>query len=767
MKYGSLSYESYSKDKENIEKLKRSMSRITISISNGYGIERLNQDFDFDASEQHPHNDTHIIYAQNGTMKSSFTKVLKSKESVWDYVRNIRGSCSVLFDGAEMDQANILAVPSFNNSDFAKNDRVHLLLANHELRKEYEELMSERTTALLELLDRLRTVSGIQARTTSEGIIAEFCATFDGDAPVNDRQFVRLIRSHLDQVQNAHDFIVDLPYEIAGEKYVEEFADIHKAFLDEFIARYDKVLETAAYMRGGFDTKGAEEVGKVLGDSKFFDARHSVTLVDLRDPTKPKETLVDNAKTLVELLQSDFDRVFEDNPTLKSKFKKVLKTINQKNRVGFKKLLEDRHTRQILILMKNPSQIRRQLWCGYLKGCEPYLSDLLKKDAAITKRMQDIVERAGEVKTQWDAVVSKFNNRFKHMPFELEVKNRSDILLDGANKVDLVYKYRTPDGSRYAIDDQKLRSYLSTGERKAFYLLDLLFEIELRIDSREDHLIVLDDVVDSFDYKNKYAFLEYINELSADHPNLKLIILTHNFDFFRLMQLRLFGQSNRTHSWFAERKVGQTKLVKAGQFNYFKNTKNRAACRKEAYLSLLPLARNLVEYSLIDASKNDDFVALTQCLHMLGKTKTYGDIKAIIQKYTGVDNCSDLEDTSSIHEQIIDAANHLSQVDAFNMLHNKTVLAMAIRLKAEEFMIGKLSPESVQIAKDVEKDFTRELYKLYCNLPDCDNDCRFILENVNLITPEHLHINAFMYEPLIDLSQEELSELYERVKELT
>lgn len=743
------------------------MSNIKITINDGYGIKKLEHNFVFDATAAKPHNDTHIVYAQNGTMKSSFTKVLKSKNTVFDYIRDIRGSCSVMVDETELDQANILAVPSFDNSDFAKNDRIHLLLADQELREEYEELMAERTSALFELLGELRSVSGVKSNTPFEEIIAEFCSTFGDDTPKNDRSFVSLVRTHLDQIQKAHDFIVDLPYTIAGESYVKDFADTHKAFLDEFISRYDKVLETAAYMRRGFDTKGAEEVGKVLKESKFFNAEHSVTLVDLRDPSNPQVNSVKNAKELEDLLQSDFDRVFEDNPELKEKFKKALKTVNQKNRAGFKKLLEDPHTRQILILMKNPTQIKRQLWYGYLKGCEPYLSDLLEKDAAITEKMQEIAKRAAELETKWDTVVKKFNNRFKHMPFELDVQNRPDILLDGKEKVDLIYRYRTPDGAKHIIEnDDKLRGFLSTGERKAFYLLDLLFEIELRIASSQDHLIVLDDVVDSFDYKNKYAFLEYIHELSAKHTNLKLIILTHNFDFFRLMQSRLFGDTNRKHSWFAEREVNETKLVEAGQFNYFRNTKDRALTHKEAYLSLIPFARNLIEYSLIDTLSDDDFMTLTQCLHILDETKTYGDIKQIIGDRTAVNECSQLQDSDLIQDQIIDAADNLPPVDAHNILHNKTVLAMAIRLKAEEFMISELPTDKVTEARGIGKDFTRELFKAYCELQNYDESCRVILESVNLITPEHIHINAFMYEPLIDLSQEELVDLYDDVKEL-
>lgn len=743
------------------------MSDIKIKIQHGYGIEKFEHPFVFDASSATPHNDTHIIYAQNGTMKSSFTKVLKSKESVRDHIRNIQGSCSVEMDGTEMHQDNILAVPSFDNSAFVRNDRIHLLLADKDLRNEYEALMSERTAALAELLTELRSISGVKANASFEYIIGEFCSTFGEETPVNDRSFVHLTRTHLDQIQKSQDFIVDLPYAIAGEEYVAEFADKHKTFLDEFIARYDKVLETAAYMRGGFSTKGAEEVGKALDESKFFSANHSVTLVDLRDPSNPQPTNVDQAKDLIRLLQSDFDRVFEDNPPLKAKFKQVLKTLNQKNRAGFKRLLEDSHTRQILTLMKNPSQIKRQLWYGYLKGCEPYLSNLLEKDAAITAKMQEIAKRAADSKTQWDRVVGKFNNRFKHMPFELEVYNKRDVLLDGSEMVDLRYRYRTPDGARHAIEnDEKLRGHLSTGERKAFYLLDLLFDIELRISSQQDHLVVLDDVVDSFDYKNKYAFLEYIHELSIAHPNLKLIILTHNFDFFRLMQSRLFGNRNRKHSWFAERESHQTKLIQAGQFNYFQNTKDSAAAHREAWLSLIPFARNLIEYSVLRSSDSDDFLLLTKCLHMLNETVTYADIKEIIKDRTGVDSCSALAEDDSIHDHIIAAANALPPVDDTNMLHNKTVLAMAIRLKAEEFMIDELPEREVDEARSAGKDFTRDLYRRYCNMAGYSEDCRLILESVNLITPEHIHINAFMYEPLIDLSQEELEDLYTEVKGL-
>ena len=41
-----------------------------------------------------------------------------------------------------------------------------------------------------------------------------------------------------------------------------------------------------------------------------------------------------------------------------------------------------------------------------------------------------------------------------------------------------------------------------------------------------------------------------------------------------------------------------------------------------------------------------------------------------------------------------------------------------------------------------------------------------VIEEVNLITPENIHLNSFMFEPLIDISDWRLKDLYNRVTRL-
>lgn len=41
-----------------------------------------------------------------------------------------------------------------------------------------------------------------------------------------------------------------------------------------------------------------------------------------------------------------------------------------------------------------------------------------------------------------------------------------------------------------------------------------------------------------------------------------------------------------------------------------------------------------------------------------------------------------------------------------------------------------------------------------------------LLDQVNLITPENIHLNSFMYEPILDMSNHHLKQLYTNINQL-
>ena len=54
----------------------------------------------------------------------------------------------------------------------------------------------------------------------------------------------------------------------------------------------------------------------------------------------------------------------------------------------------------------------------------------------------------------------------------------------------------------------------------------------------QEKLLIVDDIADSFDYKNKYAIIEYLYVLAEDNL-FSMIIMSHNFDFYRTVSSRL------------------------------------------------------------------------------------------------------------------------------------------------------------------------------------------------------------------------------------
>lgn len=79
-------------------------------------------------------------------------------------------------------------------------------------------------------------------------------------------------------------------------------------------------------------------------------------------------------------------------------------------------------------------------------------------------------------------------------------------------------------------------------------------------------MFVIDDIADSFDYKNKHAIIQYLQDISEE-PRFHQIILAHNFDFFRTIAINFV---DRDRCLMANRGSNNIILSKAeGIKNYF------------------------------------------------------------------------------------------------------------------------------------------------------------------------------------------------------
>ena len=112
---------------------------------------------------------------------------------------------------------------------------------------------------------------------------------------------------------------------------------------------------------------------------------------------------------------------------------------------------------------------------------------------------------------------------------------------------------------------------------------------------------------------------------------------------------------------------------------------------------------------------------------------------------------------------IFDTANDITQETTVNevLLENKIVLSIAIRLKAEIYMINKINNKN--ITDNIDSNQTRELMNNMDFSVTNGKEIKTILEEVLIMTSENIHINSFMYEPIIDMSVEYLMKLYTKV----
>lgn len=445
-------------------------------------------------------------------------------------------------------------------------------------------------------------------------------------------------------------------------------------------------------------------------------------------------------------------------------------------REGVKKSMEMtvEHFMEILGELQEYEVFKKKVLLGYFSDVETrrVLEDLYKQYSSNKEDLMNIIHEARQEHEKWKNIVDLFNARF-YVPFKARIDNQEDIILKQETpKLSFVYKKQTGEDIKQSRDE--ILKILSKGEMRAFFILQMIFEIEARKEKDEESLIVLDDISDSFDYQNKFAIIEYINDISNScNDKFKIILLTHNFDFYRNATQRL-----RIKKFFmaTKEKEGNISLHRGPYImrtpldNEIKHTNT---CN---FISMIPFVRNIVEYTEGsdyddgNGKENNDFMTLTNCLHLLDRTNNLTDIDIdnIIRKHIKNKKYNYITTGTKIIDIIYDEARKIVNKEKPEELQieDKIVLSIAIRLKAETYMRRELLSlgETEESLQSGENQMTKWIDKMRNRLPD--NTVLKILERVNMMTPECIHINSFMYEPLIDMSIRHLVKLYEDVNDL-
>ena len=318
------------------------------------------------------------------------------------------------------------------------------------------------------------------------------------------------------------------------------------------------------------------------------------------------------------------------------------------------------------------------------------------------------------------------------------------------------------DNNAVSVERSDLANVLSNGEQRALYILNIIFEVEARKEAGISTLFVIDDIADSFDYKNKYAIVEYLNDILQE-GDFRQIILTHNYDFYRTVWKRLdLSGANYPVSKTAERITIEKETMYRDPFVKWKKSADKPD-KTSMLIALIPFVRNLSDYCGFEEESN----LMTSLLHIKPNTAAITK-QNLIDTFSTVLNGQDFSDTPELGNNVLDTiyveAQKITDGVIDNQLETKITLSIAIRLKAEEFLINQIADPV--FVESISKNQTATLIKRFksdsAGRPELSEVVKTV-ERVNLMTPENIHLNSFMYEPILDMSSQNLANLYQEV----
>ena len=741
------------------------MSMLKMKANNCYGIKSI----DFEIKN----NGKAIIYSPNGTMKSSFARLfsnLKNAEPPEDRIFHNTALYKIEYDDVieeydgEKDDFisagssdRFYVINSFEDNFLFNKECVGSLLVDDANKKKYDECVAKFQNTINNFTGQFSSVSGFANKDVKAKLEA-ICGVYNAEWT----ELIEKLESIYDQYLISYDFS-KLDFNILfSEKALGLISDPNFiANIQAYTDRLNEVIDASEILTRDFDDRNVDKLTKALSDNNLFRAKHAIVL---RNNEK-----VETLDAWNELVENENKKIFADK-SLKKIYEKIQKDLNKNNDVS---ALKD-------LILANPDVI-------------PYLSDIdkFKKNFAayflnslnqpfanyydeVIKYKDDIkaiYDEANKQSSKWENALNIFKSRFR-VPYALRIENKADFCLKEESP-HIVFDY-SRDEEHATLEQDALMNCLSLGEQRALYILHTIFNLEeLKQKSNagnQRYLVIADDISDSFDYKNKYAIIEYLSDIAEDYKNIDLLILTHNFDFYRNAVSRL--GIKRENCLIAQGKDGD---ISVEGFKYLKDyfasvvlaelPKDETKNKIKYLISSIPFFRNISIYRM----DKDAELKLTCLLHLKVspvdiKNISINDVILLINSQIAQSKQVVPFLDGEYLEALYKTADKILLDNDEIALENKLILSMASRLKAEEFMFSRAKKHGVTLAESNSNqtlDWFKET-KEYLS-----DDETAVIDELNMITPENIHVNSFMYEPLIDISIWNLKSLYEKVGNLS
>lgn len=729
------------------------MESIKLNLKNCYGIQSLEHEFDFSRGGNGKPR-AYAIYAPNGTMKTSFSKTFEdlSKGNLPKEERYSHPTvCSVEVDRVPITpEAIYILKAELDISDDSPS--ITNILVNPEDKARYDELLVDLDKLKAKLIKELSKPSGLKQNEIEKTILRDW----------EEEDFAKCIQkireTDVEEDLSPYKYSIIFDQKALDVLKTQEFTT--KA--NEFNRRYQELFEQegSIYQKGIFNPNRAETSFKTLDKQGYFAGGHRVHLKG-EDGSISKEELDEKINAIHAHIEGDADlKKIKDGLAKNAQTDALAALIEVISATQFEYLLDN-------LKQGNHSNFRKMLWAYYIQSSSNAISFINSYESS-KDEIEQIESEASSSAPRWEKAVELFNSRFIDMPFVLTIPNQAQVVL-GRQKATLCFIFKDdPDNVERSRDS--IRTSLSQGERRALYLLNFVFDVEDRRMNNLETIFILDDIADSFDYKNKHAIIQYLRDLAqVDH--FHQIILTHNFDFFRALSQGNGGFVHRARCLMTNKGNNEISLpVAEGVSNYFVNKwKPQIMNCKRVLYSTIPFTRNLIEYTTPDHSANANYKRLTSLLHWKADTDqiTVGEYISIYNQVFNTNHDATSQE-KAIDILYAEAQSICSQASHTGLnLEDKVILSIASRMKGEKFLTDKLRTQKSDPVywypgtSDQFRGLLEEYKPIATNAGDV-----LTLEKVGVTVNSNIHLNSFMYEPILDLTIEHLIDLYSEVDSL-
>lgn len=389
------------------------MDELRLELENCYGIQKLSTTIDYS------NNNVAIIYAPNGTMKSSLAKTfeaIRDNKPVEEKVFGLISECNITDEkGIQLPGDSIIVINPFDENAFENQG---LLMANDKLRKKYlliHKAIDDKKNSLYEQIkEKLKysSRSSFDVRTT---MLKDWNCLPKAEYECLETIF-NLLHDPSMQCALSEDEI-DYNALFNDKVYALITSGETSELIGEYEKKYNELVDKSLYMqRGIIDHNNYGNISSALESNGFFNANNEVKL-NAKDGSNA--IVVKNQKELDSLIKKEKEQVL-NTKEIKDLFEKINKAISKnKDTQAFNIFLQNHQ--DIVGEYKNIDNFKRKIWVKAFSAYETVLYELLEEYKKAQADLKKLRSEAKSETTDWKRALDLFEERF-YVPFTGEMK---------------------------------------------------------------------------------------------------------------------------------------------------------------------------------------------------------------------------------------------------------------------------------------------------------------------------------------------------------